>query len=84
MARTAITAAIPTMIPMQVKSERVLLRRIARIETLKIIQTFIVPYYTKILRLFRIAAYSSILREIPHAPISGQRISLPFALRLMF
>ena len=30
------------------------------------------------------SAYSSILRVIPHAPISEQRISLPFALRLKF
>ena len=41
MASTAITAAIPTIIPMQVKRLRVLLRSIANIDTLKIIHTFI-------------------------------------------
>jgi hypothetical protein len=40
-ANTAITAAIPTMIPMHVKIDRVLFLAIARIDTLKIIQRFI-------------------------------------------
>jgi hypothetical protein len=49
-ARTEITAAIPTMIPIQVKKDRVLLRKIASIDTLKTIQRFIALHPLQVCR----------------------------------